>query len=99
MENYLYYTMMGGHIRLHPGVRPHKFDCQGKITPQNENRDRLQRKRKVLEILSSKENLMEPHQNPAPQPDHVDQRIEHDGHVDPNPLTPSTQNTGIQVQV
>ncbi|XP_045101932.1 uncharacterized protein LOC123498665 isoform X2 [Portunus trituberculatus] len=34
----------------------------------------------------------------APQPDHVDQRIEHDGHVDPEPLTPSTQDTGIQLQ-
>ncbi|MPC96609.1 hypothetical protein E2C01_091878 [Portunus trituberculatus] len=35
--------------------------------------------------------------HPAPQPDHVDQRIEHDGHVDPEPLTPSTQDTGMQV--
>ncbi|XP_045137534.1 uncharacterized protein LOC123519911 [Portunus trituberculatus] len=42
---------------------------------------------------------MELHQNPAPQPDHVDQRMEHDGHVDPESLTPSTQDTGIQVQV
>ncbi|KAK4303651.1 hypothetical protein Pmani_019424 [Petrolisthes manimaculis] len=99
MENYLYYSMMGGHIRIKPGVRPHKFDCQGKVTPHNENRDRLQRKRMVLEILSSKENIMEPDQNPASWPDPEDQRMEHDGHIDPQPLIPSTKDIGIQVQV
>ena len=37
--------------------------------------------------------------DPAPQPDPVDQRVEDDGHVDPEPLTPSTKDTGLQVQV
>ncbi|KAK4313361.1 hypothetical protein Pmani_015281 [Petrolisthes manimaculis] len=53
----------------------------------------------VLEILSSKENIMEPDQNPASWPDPEDQRMEHDGHIDPQPLIPSTKDIGIQVQV
>ncbi|KAK4315599.1 hypothetical protein Pmani_013188 [Petrolisthes manimaculis] len=53
----------------------------------------------VLEILSSKENIMEPDQNPASWPDPEDQRMEHDGHIDPQPLIPSTKDIGIQLQV
>lgn len=63
MENYLYYSMMGGPIRLKPEVRPHKFDCQGKSAPHNKNRETCARKRKIREILSSKENIMNTHQS------------------------------------
>lgn len=58
-KNYMYYTMMGGPIRLKPGVRPHKFDCQGKMTPHNESKENLKRKMSILKILSSVENIME----------------------------------------
>lgn len=59
MENYMYYSMMGGPIKLKAGVLPHIFECQGRVTPYNEDRDQFQRKRKIMDILSSKENLME----------------------------------------
>ncbi|KAK4322997.1 hypothetical protein Pmani_006274 [Petrolisthes manimaculis] len=41
---------------------------------------------------------MEPDQNPASWPDPEDQRMEHDGHIDPQPLIPFTKDIGIQLQ-
>ncbi|KAK4293057.1 hypothetical protein Pmani_034214 [Petrolisthes manimaculis] len=43
--------------------------------------------------------LEELHYYPASWPDPEDQRMEHDGHIDPQPLIPSTKDIGIQVQV
>lgn len=63
MENYRYYTMMGGPIKIKAGVTPHKFECQGKYNPPSENRERSNRKRTVLAILSSTENIIEPDQS------------------------------------
>ncbi|KAK3881935.1 hypothetical protein Pcinc_013659 [Petrolisthes cinctipes] len=99
MDNYMYYTMMGGPIRLKSGVRPHKFDCQGKVTPHNENREKLKRKRSISKILSSVENIMEADQNPPSQPDPEEARNECEDLNDPESLTPSTKNVGIQVQI
>lgn len=50
--------MMGGKIVLNKGVVPHKFECQGRLLPQNENRATLARKRKIREILQEKENIV-----------------------------------------
>lgn len=36
---------------------------------------------------------------PASQPAPENQRMEHDGHIDPEPIIPSTKDIGIQVQV
>lgn len=33
------------------------------------------------------------------RPDPEDQRMEHDGHIDPEPHTPPTKDIGLQVQV
>ncbi|KAK4329432.1 hypothetical protein Pmani_000190 [Petrolisthes manimaculis] len=99
MDNYMYYTMMGGPVRLKPGVRPHKFDCQGKVTPHNENWEKLKRKMNTSKILSSVENINEADQNPPNQPDPEEARNECEDLNDPESLKPSTKNVGIQLQV
>lgn len=56
LQNYRYLITMGGRARLKPGVVPHLFDCQGRGVTANNNRISLQRKRKIQEILTNKEN-------------------------------------------
>lgn len=48
---------MGGKAVLKEGVVPHKFVCQGRLQPVNENRMVMARKRKIQEILQDKQYI------------------------------------------
>ncbi|KAK4295095.1 hypothetical protein Pmani_032327 [Petrolisthes manimaculis] len=58
LQNYRYMITMGGYAKLKPGVLPHIFRSEGRrvtVTANNKGRSR-QRKRKIQEILTNKEN-------------------------------------------
>ncbi|XP_046383514.1 uncharacterized protein LOC124154497 [Ischnura elegans] len=49
-ENYMYWKMMGGPLRMKKTVTPHIFECQHRNSPISPDRPVL-RKRKILELL------------------------------------------------
>ncbi|KAK4325730.1 hypothetical protein Pmani_003673 [Petrolisthes manimaculis] len=104
LQNYRYLVTMGGNAKLKPGVLPHIFCSQGRgVTANNKGRS-LQRKRKIQEILTNKENYDPGTAATATEENHEDgdnMSTLSEKTPDDNPThskRPPTRNIGIQVQ-
>ena len=57
VENYMYFQMFGGLLRLKQSVVPHVFTCQGRAPKDSKNRASLQKKRLVLSAIQEQQHL------------------------------------------